>query len=139
MNWSGGALKATIGAGTLCFVAVIGDKIVEMIGLYPMIGVVLVPLMLLVFFKPGEVADKWVKIAHGLAVLLYLLMFIWTVQTMYQRGFEPTDGLLGFFMLLGLLPLFVILRNFSNGHYDGAYERAQPHEGFDFDDFDAGD
>ena len=113
MNWSGGALKATIGAGTLCFVAVIGEKIEGMIGLYPMIGVVLVPLM--------------------------LLMFIWTFVTMYQRGFEQTDGLLGFFMLLGLLPLFVILRNFSNGHYDGAYEQAQSHDGFDFDGFDGGD
>ncbi len=87
MNWSGGALKATIGAGSLPVVAVLGDVLAQYVGVFGMIAIVLVPLMLLVFVKPGELDDKWVKLVHMTSVIWYLALVISSFVFMMLRGF----------------------------------------------------
>jgi len=118
MDWSNLALKGTIGAGTLCVVAVLSDVVEPYIGIWGLIVLVLVPFTILVMFRVDELPVHIIKLAHGLAVLWYVAMVLATVIFMGLRGFERTDLLLGFFMLLGLWPCGVILRGLMNGSYD---------------------
>ena len=60
MNWSNAALKLTIGVGSIGATAIVSDALVERVGLYSMIAIILVPFALLVFFKIGELAD-WIE------------------------------------------------------------------------------
>lgn len=134
MNWSGAALKVTIGAGTLAVVAVIADLIVPYIGIYGMIAFVLVPVTILILIKPGEIADRYVKGAHIFAALWYLGMVGFSFGFMVMRGFGRSDILMGGMMVLGFIPLFVIGRNFLRGDYDGAHDALnEAEEWFDVD------
>lgn len=122
MNWSNVALKLTIGIGSIGATAIISDVVAEKVGLYAMIAIILVPFGLLVFFKIGELADWIIKTVHIIAALWYLAMVVLAVYIMQGRGFQPSDLMIGSFMLLGLAPVTMVLVNMIKGHYDGAYE-----------------
>lgn len=118
MNWSNMALKGTIGAGSLVPVAILTDAVDPYIGVWGIIGIVLVPLTLLVFLKTGEdVPARYVMIAHAIAVVWYGALGIVTVGFMAIRGFVPTDGLMGFFLLLGVIACVFIVRAMWRGDY----------------------
>ena len=88
MNWSGAALKGTIGAGSLPVIAILGDELAAVFGVWGMIVFCLVPVSLLIFVKPGEIADKYVKGVHLFAAFWYVAMIGATLAFMVSRGVE---------------------------------------------------
>ena len=133
MNWSGAALKATIGAGSLPVVAILGDELAAVFGVWGMIAFCLVPVSLLIFVKPGEIADKYVKGVHLIAAVWYVAMVGATFAFMFNRGIERTDYLMGGIMMLGFIPVFVICRNLYLGRYDALSGREGSGGDGDFD------
>ncbi len=119
MNWSNMALKGTLGAGSLVPVAILTDALEPYIGIWGIMALVLVPFTILVLVKIGEeIPARYVKLAHAIAVAWYIGLVIATVAFMAIRGFIATDGLLGFFLILGLLPCVAIIRDMARGRYD---------------------
>jgi len=118
MNWSGLALKGTIGASSMAVTGILADPLEPVIGLFGLMAVILVPLTILVFFRLGEVPLRILKIAHGAAALWFIGLVIASVGAMAVHGFLPEHALLGAFMALGLWPCADIARSMWAGHYD---------------------
>lgn len=131
MNWSGAALKLTIGVGLLAVTAILSDVLAGLVGVYPMIGIIIVPLALLVMIKPGELPDTVVKLAHIIAGLWYLALVSSSLYLMVARGFIQSDLLMGAFMAFGFAPLIVSLKALQNGGYDGAYDQIDGGDDFE--------
>ncbi|GAA6211791.1 hypothetical protein NBRC116602_15320 [Hyphomicrobiales bacterium 4NK60-0047b] len=121
MNWSNVALKLTIGVGSMGATAILSDPLVEWVGIYGMIAIILVPFSLLVFFKIGELADWIIKLAHLIAVLWYIALVSFALYIMQAREFQSTDIMIGTFMAIGFAPIIMVIWNMYKGKYDGAY------------------
>ena len=112
MNWSGGALKATVGAGGLCAMTtwlefLHPEKISDPgIGFWLWISGAFVPFLIFLFVRSDEMPERVVSIAHNIAAVWYLLLVVATIGLMAYRGFQGVDLLLGFFMGLGLVPCY---------------------------------
>ncbi len=135
MNWSGQALKLTIGIGSLGVTAILSDVLAEWVGIYMMIAIILVPLTLLVMIKPGELAGRYVKAAHLVAGFWYALLVMVSVYVMWERGFVSSDLIMGAFMALGFAPVFMTLKELKTGGYDGGASKANGDDSGGFDDF----
>jgi len=113
MNWSGGALKATVGGGGLCAMTVWleflhPEKITDPgIGFWLWISGAFVPFLIFLFIRSDEMPEHVVRIAHTIAVVWYLALVAATVGLMAYRRFQGVDLLLGFFMALGLVPCYM--------------------------------
>lgn len=121
MNWSNAALKLTIGVGSMGATAILSDPLVDWVGIYGMIAIILVPFSLLVFFKIGELADWVIKLAHLIAIVWYSALVCYAVYLMQARGFQTSDAMVGAFMAVGFAPVIMVIWNMSKGKYDGAY------------------
>jgi len=122
MNWSNAALKLTIGVGSMGATAMVSDALVERVGLYSMIAIILVPFALLVFFKIGELADWIIKLAHLIAVFWYCALVSYAVYLMQARGLQTSDSMIGAFMAIGFAPVIMVIWNMYKGKYDGEYD-----------------
>ena len=111
MSWSGGALKGTIGAGGLGVLAVWVERAEAVIGIWPLFAVAMAPFVILLFIRRGEVSEQVATTAHLIAVGWYGLLLLASLGLMIWRGFQPVDGLFGFFMALGVWPCVVVLRD----------------------------
>jgi hypothetical protein len=121
MNWSNAVLKLTIGVGSMGATAILSDPLVEWVGLYAMIAIILVPFFLLVFFKIGELADWIIKLAHLIAVFWYIALVSYAVYLMQARGFQTSDAMIGAFMAIGFAPVIMVIWNIYKGKYNSVY------------------
>lgn len=121
MNWSNAALKLTIGVGSMGATAILSDPLVDWVGIYGMIAIILVPFSLLVFFKIGELANWIIKLAHLIAIGWYSALVSFAVYLMQARGFQTSDAMIGTFMAVGFAPVIMVIWNMYKGKYDGAY------------------
>ena len=122
MNWSNAALKLTIGVGSMGATAILSDPLVDWVGVYGMIAIILVPFSLLVFFKIGELDDWVIKLAHLIAVFWYCVLVSYAVYIMQARGFQTSDAMIIAFMAVGFAPVIMVIWNMYKGKYDGAYD-----------------
>lgn len=122
MNWSNVALKLTIGVGSMGATAILSDPLGEWVGIYGMIAIILVPFSLLVFFKIGELADWFIKLAHLIAVFWYSALVSYAVYLMQARGLQTSDAMIGAFMAIGFAPVIMVIWNMYKGKYDGTYD-----------------
>ena len=120
MNWSNAALKLTIGIGSMGATAIVSDPLVEQVGLYTMIAIILVPFSVLVFFKMGELQVWIIKLAHIIACLWYSALVGFALYLMQERGFQSSDIMIGAFMAIGFAPVIMVIWNMYKGKYDGA-------------------
>lgn len=102
--------------------AILSDPLVDWVGIYGMIAIILVPFSLLVFFKIGELADWVIKLAHLIAVLWYCALVSFAVYIMQVRGFQTSDAMIGAFMVIGLAPVIMVIWNMYKGKYSGVYD-----------------
>jgi len=118
MNWSMPALKLTMGVGMLGQTAILSDILEPVLGIWVAIAILVLPVALLILVKPGEaIPAAWVVRAHGAAVGLYLALSVATLVAMAMRGFVASDGLMGLFVALGLLPCAAVLGAIVAGRY----------------------
>ena len=121
MNWSNAALKLTIGVGSMGATAILSDPLIDWVGIYGMITIILVPFSLLVFFKIGELADWMIKLAHLIAIVWYSALVSFAVYIMQARGFQTSEAMIGAFMAVGFAPVIMVIWNMYKGKYDGVY------------------
>jgi hypothetical protein len=108
-----------MGVGMLGQTAILSDALKPLLGIWGTVALLVVPIALVVMVKPGEeIPAGWVKLVHGTAAVLYLALSVGTATTMAIRGFIPSDGLMGAFVLLGLAPCVAIVRTMFRVGYE---------------------
>ncbi len=101
--------------------AILSDPLIDWVGIYGMITIILVPFSLLVFFKIGELADWMIKLAHLIAIVWYSALVSFAVYIMQARGFQTSEAMIGAFMAVGFAPVIMVIWNMYKGKYDGVY------------------
>jgi hypothetical protein len=97
IRWST-ATELVFHFGVLGQTAYLADALKPVIGIWPFIALMLVPFVLLLFFRHGEQRDETVARAHLLAALWYLALCA-GVAALAARGYRPE----GWIFLLALI------------------------------------
>jgi hypothetical protein len=97
--------------GVLGQVAYLADPAKQAVGLWPFLAIVLVPYLLLLCFRRGELRNETVERAHLLAALWYLALSA-AIAVQAARGYRPAGWIffLGLIAPGALISLLMLLR-----------------------------
>ncbi len=89
--WSNSKLKFTSGIGALCTAALLADISHQRIPVWVAIAMAMLPLLIFVFIKPGEIRRSIVLPCQIFAALWYILMAV-TLSVLFFTMTEKTRG-----------------------------------------------
>jgi hypothetical protein len=114
LNWSPGAVKATVGAGGIAILVLSLSSLDVLFHIQPPFWAAFTVSMLpaLIFFlaAPDLLPRRVVRPAHWFAVVWYLVFSALSISLTAYRGFETVDVLLVGFIMLGAWPCLVAVR-----------------------------
>jgi hypothetical protein len=110
IEWSENKLRFTSGIGGLCTVALLADLSRERLPAWIAMAAALIPLLVFIFIRPGEMRRSIVLPLQIFAALWYLLLASILTIMFFERG-EMTQGWPIFFvgLVIGCLPCLVVL------------------------------
>ncbi len=76
LNWSNSGYKLTVGVGSLVVAGLLSTLFDKVLPAWAVVLIALVPLVLFVFFRPGEMPDLVVQAAHIFAAVWYLVVVV---------------------------------------------------------------
>ncbi len=118
LNWSNVAYKFTLGIGSLGFVALIAEFSKNVLSVWVVVPVVLVPLIAFVCVRSGEGPHGWVRAVHVGASIWYLLLAV-VLSAMVLTTPPPPRGwpLFLVFVWIGSVPCMIVLLRAVRGRY----------------------
>lgn len=115
LNWSPGAVKATVGTGgmgILMLSIASLDKVLH-ISFGLAFAIALLPALIFAIATPSLLPTKAVRIAQWIAIGWYLLFAALSLAVAIHRGFTGTEALFLCFVLLGAWPCLLAARRLS--------------------------
>ena len=110
IDWSNHAVKFTSGIGCLCTAGLLADISAKSIPAWLAVGVSILPVVVFLFFHPGEMPLRLVRVAQTLASVWYLALALVLTVLFFSTGTE-TRGWPIFFigLLTGAVPCVIVL------------------------------
>ena len=114
LNWSAGAVRATLGAGGIGIFVLSLSSLDMIFGLKPPFWAgftaSMLPALIFFFAVPDTLPPRFVRPAQWFAVAWYLLAAVLSIALAAYRGLAGVDALLAGFILLGAWPCVVAVR-----------------------------
>jgi hypothetical protein len=113
LNWSPGAIRATVGVGGLGFLIYIStlDDLLHLgMGYGPTFLVSFLPVLIFFFAMPDLLPIKIVRVAQWIAVVWYFLIVIVSISVAIYRGLMAIDAFFAGFILIGAWPCLLAAR-----------------------------
>lgn len=110
-HWSGVALKFTVGLGILAQIVIISELYGRGVPIWCVLGLLMPPLVLFLFVRPGELADGIVRKTHTLAAAWHLLVGLTLASLFLLSGRATVVWLVTVFPMLaaGAVPCAIVL------------------------------
>jgi hypothetical protein len=118
LSWSNAKYKLTLGVGGLAVAGMLSELWRDVLPIWVILVLALLPLVLFVFVHPGEMPARVVRVAHIAASVWYfavavgLLVALTTIQPL-PRGW-PIYPL---FVAVGAVPCGIVLYRATRGEY----------------------
>src|SRR5215213_2737022 len=115
LDWSPGAIKATVGVGGLGFtiyvLTLLEDLLHVDVGYGPIFVVTFLPVLIFFFATPDFLPDKIVRPAQWAAIVWYFLLVALSRFVAVYRGLMAIDALCAGFILIGAWPCLLAARS----------------------------
>lgn len=131
LNWSNREYRFTLGLGSLALAAMLSGFWRDVLPAWSAVAIALLPLVVFVFIRPGELPARVVLVAHVLASVWYVvvaagLLVVLSLAEPLPRGW-PVYQL---FVVIGAIPCVIVLCRAARGRYqspaDSEDECAEP-------------
>jgi sulfite exporter TauE/SafE len=119
IEWSENKLRFTSGIGALCTVGLLSELSRERLPVWIAVAAGLIPLLVFLFIRPGEMRRSIVLPLQIFAALWYLLLAAILTIMFFERG-EMTQGWPVYFvgLVIGCLPCLVVLWRVFSPRFD---------------------
>jgi hypothetical protein len=114
IHWSA-RTELAFHVGVLGQAAYLADPAKRLMGIHLFVGLVLLPYLVLLFFRHGELSDEVVARAHLLAALWYVVLTL-LVVALAAEGYRPSGWILYLVLMApgAVISLVVIGRRFRD-------------------------
>jgi len=128
LNWSPGAIKATVGVGGLGILMLSISSLDKSlhIGFWPAFTVALLPALIFMFATPDLLPAKFVRLTQWIAIVWYFIFASLSLAVAIHRGFTRTEAFFLCFVLLGAWPCLLAAHGLRTN------TKALPPSGLDF-------
>ena len=118
LSWSDAKYKLTLGLGSLAFAGMLSELWRDVLPVWAVLAVAVLPLVVFVFVHPGELPAQAVRVAHVAASVWYLVVAVGLLVALaavppLPRGW-PVYPL---FVAVGAVPCALVLWRAGRGHY----------------------
>lgn len=118
LNWSDTNYKLTLGVGSLAIAGMLAERWQNVLSVWVILVIALLPFVVFVFVRPGELPDWSIRIAHVAASVWYVASVIGALVSLAMvqplpRGW-PVYLL---FVAVGALPCAIVLCRAVCGRY----------------------
>ena len=117
MDWSPGAVKATVGVGGLGFSFYVWFLLKPILHLdvdyWPIFLIAFLPMLIFFFATPDMLPVKIILPAQWLAIIWYFLLTALSLSVALYRGLMSIDALFAAFILIGAWPCLLAARRLS--------------------------
>jgi hypothetical protein len=118
LNWSTGAYKMTIGVGALGMAGIMADLWEKRVPFWFVATIAMFPFLVFLLVRPGELSDRFVRVAHAFASLWYIAAA--TVLAVVMFGAPTTELNRRLYLILiaaGYVPCAIVLVQVFRGRY----------------------
>ncbi|HEV7889590.1 MAG TPA: hypothetical protein VGP08_03075 [Pyrinomonadaceae bacterium] len=114
LDWSPGAVRATVGVGGLGFTFYVWFLLEPLLHLdvdyWPILLIAFLPTLIFFFATPDMLPVKIILPAQWMAIIWYFLLTALSVCVAVYRGLMAIDALLAVFILIGAWPCLLAAR-----------------------------
>lgn len=114
LDWSPGAVKATVGVGGLGFSFYVWFLLEPLLHLevdfWPIFLIAFLPMLIFFFATPDMLPERIVLPAQWLAIIWYFLLTALSLSVILYRGLMSIDALFVVFILIGAWPCLLAAR-----------------------------
>ena len=118
LSWSNAKYKLTLGVGSLAVAGMLSELWRDVMPVWAILTIALLPLVVFLFIHPGESPARVVRIAHIVAAVWFvvvaagLLVALATIQPL-PRGWQVYPV----FVAIGVVPCGIVLYRVARGRY----------------------
>ena len=122
LDWSSGAVRATVGVGGLGFTFYIWFLLKPILHLevdnWPIFLIAFLPTLIFFFATPDMLPVKIILPAQWMAIIWYFLLAALSVSVAVYRGLMAIDALFAVFILIGAWPCLLAARRLRDAAED---------------------
>ena len=108
----------TLGIGTLAFAAMLAELWRDVLSKWLMLAIVMPPVVVFLFVHPGELPERFVRIAHVAASLWYAVVALGLfIALLALRPLPEGWPVLPLFVAIGAVPCGIVLYRAAVGSY----------------------
>jgi hypothetical protein len=119
LSWSNAKYKLTLGVGTLAIAGMLSELWRDVIPIWLVVTIALVPLALFVFVHPGELPSRIVRVTHVIASVWYVLVACGLLVALASSQPLPRGWpIYPLFAAVGAVPCSIVLFRSAFGKYE---------------------
>lgn len=118
LNWTNSTYKLTAGIGTLAVAGMLSERWQRDLPFWGVLVISIVPLVIFIFFRPDELPDRVVRIAHLVASIWYFVVAVALLADLFAMPLRPRGWpVYPIFAAVGAIPCGIVLYRVILGRY----------------------
>lgn len=118
LNWKNSTYKLTLGIGTLAVAGMLSERWQRDLPFWGVLVISILPLVIFVFFRPDELPERVVRIAHVAASMWYVVVAAVLLADLFAMPLRPRGWpIYPIFAAVGAVPCGIVLYRVVLGRY----------------------
>lgn len=111
LTWSNGKIKCTLGIGGFATTALMAELWKSVLPVWGVMSIALLPVVVFIFVRPGELPARIVRVAQTCAALWYILTVVTLLIAMLRLPQLPRGWpIYCVGVIFGLIPSIIVVR-----------------------------